>query len=134
MLPIISPSLTTSKKALEYREAINYINITLEKQKVDLDDNYDRDVVGYYTKDNYLSINILFIRGGKLLDKKSNLFPMIDDVEEEVNNYLSNFYDKHPTKVKEVLVPSIVNTSILKETFNLNFVSPQKGTKKKKTT
>ena len=56
---------------------------------------------------------------------------MIDDVEEEVNNYLSNFYDKHPTKVKEVLVPSIVNTSILKETFNLNFVSPQKGTKKK---
>ena len=119
------------EKAMEYREAINYINITLEKQKVDLDDNYNRDVVGFYEKDNYLSINILFIRGGKLLDKKSNLFPMIDDVTEEVNNYLSNFYDKHQTKVKEVLVPSIVNTTIMEATFNLNFIIPQKGTKKK---
>ena len=119
------------EKAMEYRENLNYIKITLEKQKVELDDNYDRDVIGYYVKDNYLSINILFIRGGKLLDKKSNIFPMIDEVDEEVNNYISNFYDRHGTKVKEVLTPDIVNNSIMSETFNLNFVTPQKGTKKK---
>ena len=119
------------EKALEYREILNYINITLEKQKVELDDNYDRDVIGYYEEDNYLSINILFIRGGKLLDKKSNLFPMIGDLEEEVNNYISNFYDKHTTKVKEVMVPDIVNIDVMKETFNLNFMTPIKGTKKK---
>ena len=119
------------EKALEYREILNYIKITLEKQKVELDDNYNRDIVGYYEKDNYLSINILFIRGGKLLDKKSNLFPMIGDVNEEVNNYLSNFYDKHFSKVKEVLVPEIVDKELLNSTFNLNFMTPQKGTKKK---
>ena len=119
------------EKAIEYKEILDYINITLEKQKVELDDNYDRDVIGYYEKDNYLAINILFIRGGKLLDKKSNIFPMIDDLTEEVNNYISNFYDKHPTKVKEVMVPDIVNIEIFKETFNLNFMTPQKGTKKK---
>ena len=33
------------ERALEYRELLNYINITLEKQKVMLDDNYDRDVI-----------------------------------------------------------------------------------------
>ena len=119
------------EKAIEYREILDYINITLEKQKVDLDDNYDRDVIGYYEKDNYLSINILFIRGGKLLDKKSNIFPMIGDLEEEVINYISNFYDKHTTKVKEVMVPSIIDTELMKETFNLNFMTPIKGTKKK---
>ena len=119
------------EKAMEYRECINYIKITLEKQKVELDDNYDRDVFNYYEKDNYLAVNILFIRGGKLLDKKSNIFPMIDDVVEEVNNYLSNFYDKHLSKVKEVIVPRIINNDLMKETFNLNFVNPQKGTKKK---
>ena len=89
------------EKALEYRDILDYIKITLEKQKVELDDNYNRDVVGYYEEDNYLSINILFIRGGKLLDKKSNLFPMIGDVD------------------------------LMTATFNLNFVTPQKGTKKK---
>jgi len=119
------------ERAMEYRELLNYINITLEKQKVELDDNYDRDVIGYYEKDNYLSINILFIRGGKLLDKKSNIFPMIDDIHEEVNSYISNFYDKHNTKVKEVLVSDIVDTVLLKETFNLNFITPVKGLKKK---
>lgn len=119
------------EKALEYRNILDYIKITLEKQKVELDDNYDRDIVGYFEEDNYLSINILFVRGGKLLDKKSNIFPMITDINEEVNTYLSNFYDKHPSKVKEVLVPSIVDTTLLKETFNLNFVIPQKGTKKR---
>jgi len=119
------------ERAMEYRELLNYINITLEKQKVELSDNYDRDVVGYYTKDNYLAINILFIRGGKLLDKKSNIFPMIDDVSEEVNKYISSFYDRHNISVKEILVPSLVDATLYKETFNLNFFNPVKGTKKK---
>ena len=119
------------EQAMEYRENLNYINITLEKQKVELDDNYNRDVIGFYESDNYLAINILFIRGGKLLDKKSNIFPMIGDINEEVNNYLANFYDKHPSKVKEVLTPSIVDNDIFKETFNINFITPIKGMKKK---
>ena len=119
------------EKAMEYRESLNYIKITLEKQKVELDDHYNRDIVGYYMKDNYLSINILFIRGGKLLDKKSNIFPMIGELEEEVNNYVSNFYDKHMTKVKEVITPEIINNDVFKETFGLNFMHPIKGIKKK---
>ena len=119
------------ERALEYKEMLNYINVTLEKQKVELDDNYDRDIIGYYHQDNYLSMTILFIRGGKLLDKKSNIFPMIDDLSEEVNNYISNFYDLHPTKVKEILVNDLVDTTTMNETFNLNFLIPQKGTKKK---
>ena len=119
------------EQAMEYRESLNYIKITLEKQKVELDDNYNRDVIGFYEQDNYLSMNILFIRGGKLLDKKSNIFPMVGEVEEEVNNYISNFYDKHPSKVKEVITPNIVNNELFKETFNLNFITPIKGTKKK---
>lgn len=119
------------EKAMEYKEILDYIKITLEKQKVELDDNYDRDVIGYYEKDNYLAINILFIRGGKLLDKKSNIFPMIDTLEEEVNSYISNFYDKHGTKVKEVLVSDVVNSEILKEMFGLNFFVPVKAMKKR---
>ena len=119
------------EKALEYRDILDYIKITLEKQKVELDDHYDRDVIGYYTEDNYLSINILFIRGGKLLDKKSNIFPMIEDISEEVNNYVSNFYDKHSTKVKEIMVPDIIDKDLMSETFGLNFITPIKGTKKK---
>ena len=126
-----SSSKLQFEKAIEYKEILDYIKITLEKQKVEFDDNYDRDVIGYYELDNYLVMVILFIRGGKLIDKKNDIFPMIGTLEEEVNNYISNFYDKHFTKVKEVMVPDIVDVSLMREGFNLNFITPLKGTKKK---
>jgi len=118
------------EKAIEYKELLDYINITLEKQKVELDDNINRDVIGYYVKDNYLSISIMFIRGGKLLDKKSHVFPMIDTLEEELSTYLSNFYYEHEIRPKEVLVIGIDN-DLFESAFNIKFMTPRKGFKKK---
>ena len=119
------------EKSLEYKELLDYINITLEKQKVELDDNLNRDIIGYYENNNYLSMQILFIRGGKLLDHKSDIFPMIDTIEEEITNYISKFYDKHKIKPNEVVVPEIIDKELLTQAFELNFFTPQKGKKKK---
>lgn len=118
------------EKALEYKELLDYINITLEKQKVELDDNLNRDIIGYYAENNYLSMQMLFIRGGKLLDHSSNIFPMIDTLEEEVTTYISKFYDKHKVKPNEVIVPDIVDNEILSEAFDIKFFTPKKGKKK----
>jgi len=118
------------EKAIEYKELLDYINITLEKQKVELDDNINRDVIGYFVKDNYLSVSIMFIRGGKLLDKKSQVFPMIDTLEEELSTYISNFYYEHEIRPKEVLVNGIDN-ELFENAFNIKFITPQKGFKKK---
>ena len=119
------------EKAKEYKELLDYINITLERQKVELDDNLNRDIIGYYENNNYLSMQILFIRGGKLLDHKSDIFPMIDTLEEEVMTYISKFYDKHTVKPNEVIVPELIDKELLKEAFELNFFTPQKGKKAK---
>ena len=119
------------ERAKEYKELLDYINITLEKQKVELDDNLNRDIIGYYEQNNYLSMQILFIRGGKLLDHKSDVYPMIDTLEEEVTTYISKFYDKHKIKPNEVIVPEIVDTNLLSNAFDINFFIPQKGKKKK---
>ena len=118
------------EKALEYKELLDYISITLERQKVELDDNYDRDIIGYYTEKNYLSMQILFIRGGKLLDQKQDLFPMIDTLEEEVMTYISKFYDKHKIHPYEVLVPDFVDKDVLEDAFGIHFVTPLRGKKK----
>ena len=119
------------EKALEYKELLNYINITTEKQKVDLDSSVNIDVASYYSKDNYISIQILFIRGGKLLDRKRNIFPMIDTEEEEFSKYLSEFYSKNVSMPKEVLVPDIINKEVFEEVFNIKFITPIKGDKKR---
>ena len=119
------------EKALEYKELLDYINITTEKQKVDLDDRVNIDVVGYYSKDNYISIQILFIRGGKLLDRNRNIFPMVGDEEEELSNYLLNFYSKNVSNPKEILVPDNIDNSTFSELFNIKFITPIKGEKKR---
>lgn len=119
------------EKALEYKELLDYINITTEKQKVDLDSSVNIDVVAYYVKDNYISIQILFIRGGKLLDRKRNVFPMIDTEEEELSKYISEFYSKNVSMPREVLVPEIINTSVFEEVFKIKFNTPIKGEKKR---
>ncbi len=119
------------EKALEYKELLDYINITTEKQKVDLDSSVNIDVASYYAKDNYISIQILFIRGGKLLDRNRNIFPMIDTEEEEFSKYLSDFYSKNITIPKEVLVPDKIDKEVFEEVFNIKFVTPIKGEKKR---
>lgn len=119
------------EKALEYKELLNNIKITLEKQKVELDDNINRDIINYYTDGNYLSIGMLFIRGGKLLDHNNVIFPMIDTLEEELSTYISKFYDKHKILPKEVIIPENINPEILSEAFGIKFYTPIKGQKKK---
>jgi len=119
------------EKAMEYKELLDYINITTEKQKVDLDSKVNTDIVGYYTKDNYISIQILFVRGGKLLDRNRVIFPMVTTEEEELSNYLLDFYSKNVSIPKEVLTPDNVDNEAFSEIFNIKFITPVKGEKKK---
>lgn len=119
------------EKAKEYKDLLDYINITTEKQKVDLDSKTNTDIVGYYAKDNYISIQILFVRGGKLLDRNRVIFPMITTEEEELSNYLLDFYSKNVSMPKEILVPSNVDIYSFSEVFNIKFINPIRGEKKK---
>lgn len=118
------------EKAKEYKEMLDYINITLERQKVELDDNINRDVIGYYTDNYYIAIQILFIRGGKLLGSKRDIFTLVGSIEEDITSYISNYYDKHKIMPKEVLIPDILDSKLLTEAFNTIFYIPQKGKKK----
>ena len=119
------------EKALEYKTMLDNINITLEKQKVELDDNINRDVISYYYEGEYISISILFIRGGKLLDKYNKVFPLIGEVNDEINSFIYSFYDKHSILPKEVLVCDDIDTVSLSSIFQIKFINPKKGIKRK---
>lgn len=119
------------EKALEYKTMLDNINVTLEKQKVELDDNINRDIISYYYEGEYISISILFIRGGKLLDRYNKVFPLIGEVSDEVNSFIYSFYDKHSILPKEVLVCDDIDTVSLSSIFQIKFINPKKGIKRK---
>ena len=118
------------EKAKEYKEMLDYISILNEKQKVEINDTKDIDVFGYYLDKSYLSIQVFFIRGGKILERHSKIYPIIDDVTDELSRYIAKFYEKDIIPPKEILVPSIVDPSIIEKVTNIKVVVPSKGTKK----
>ena len=123
-------SLLHFEKALEYKELLDYINITLTNQEVELKDNIDRDIFGYYLDKGYLSIQVFFIRGSKIVSRKSKIFDIVDDVGEELTRYIARFYN-NLNKPKEILVPSIVDDELLSEYLEMNVRKPVKGEKLK---
>ena len=118
------------EKALEYKKLLDNISIVLEKQKVELKDNLNRDVIGHYALNGYISITILFIRGGKLLDKTNQIFPIAINEEDSLNSYISMFYDHHKIKPNEVIVEDMVDNLLLRKLYGINFITPLKGLKK----
>lgn len=115
--------------ALELKKELQYISIILDKQKMELHDYVNRDVVGFYFDKGYLSIQILFLRNGRMVGGHTDIFPVVSDYQDELDTYLMNFYSRHEVP-KEVLCPKDVNTSILSEIMTSHFVVPQKGKKK----
>ena len=118
------------EKAKELNDLKEFINITLRRQLIDLNDFVDRDIFGYAVYKDYLSIQVLFIRGGKLVERKSNIYPIITDEVEDLTLYISSFYDKNNIKPKEILVPDIIDEELISSVLDINVHKPQKGKKK----
>lgn len=118
------------EKASELKELKEFINITLRNQLIDLNDFIDRDIFGYAVYKGYLSIQVLFLRGGKLVGRKSSIYPIISDEIEELTLFISSFYDKNNIKPKEILVPDIIDEKLIKDILNVNVYKPLKGKKK----
>ena len=119
------------EKAQELKELLDYIEIVLTKQQVEMGDMVDRDVFGFYSDKGYLSIQVFFIRGSKLIGTHSKIFPLIDDLYDSITSYITKFYDKDIIKPKEILVPNGLDIDLISQYLNVKVLSPLKGNKKK---
>lgn len=114
------------EKALELKNMLEDIETTLKKQKIDLNNNANFDLVNFYEENNYLGIEIFFIRQGLLFGRHNEIVPSLGEVSEEVTEYLIKFYDKGilPT---ELVIPEELEEDLLRNYFNIKVTKPQKG-------
>ena len=118
------------EKAKELNELKEFVNVTLRKQLIDLNDNIDRDIFGYAVYKGYIGIQVLFLRSGKLIERNSSIYPIITDEVEDLTLFISSFYDKNNIKPKEILIPDIIDDALIKDVLNINVIKPVKGKKK----
>ena len=116
--------------AMDLKKELEYIDIVLTKQSVELHDFIDRDVISYYIDKGYLSIELLFIRNGKLLNHKNHITPLSVDPFDEIEYYIAKFYSRNEIP-KEILIPEDLNIENIRKVVPTNVISPLKGTKKK---
>lgn len=115
--------------AKELKDELQYIDIITNKQKIELHDYVNRDVIGYIFKNGMICVHILFVRNGKIVGSHNNLFYLMSDVKDEIASYILNFYENHEHP-KEVLINEDCNNTILNSLLNIKFLVPLKGIKK----
>ena len=119
------------EKAKELKEIMEYIGITLSKQKIDFNDNVNRDIFNYYVYKDYISIQVLHGRNGNLVERDSYIYELNEDPIDVLNNFIISFYEQDDRfKPKEVLVPNNLDNDLLSEIIGIKFITPIKGPKK----
>ncbi|MFV0395803.1 MAG: excinuclease ABC subunit UvrC [Coprobacillaceae bacterium] len=114
--------------AKECRDLIQHIHHVTSKQHVQFNDFVDRDIIGYHQDKGYLSLQLFFMRNGKLLARDLNLVPATEDTQEQIIQFLVSFYQQN-TYPKELLVPQDLDTELLESILECKILKPQKGNK-----
>jgi len=114
------------EKALELKNMLDDIDTTLKKQKIDLNQNYNFDLINYYYDKNYLSVEIFFIRDGLLFGRHNEIISSLGDIESEIIEYLIKFYEK-TLLPHELYIPQEIDKDLVSNYFNIKVYTPQKG-------
>ena len=125
----IFSNMLNFEAALELKKELDYIKVVLDKQKVELHDYVNRDVISYYLDEGIVSVQILFVRNGKIVGGNNDKFYLMSDILDEVNSYILKFYQRHEIP-KELLVEKDLNAEIIANILGNKVVVPEKGKKK----
>jgi len=120
------------EKAKDIKEVMEYIKVVLEKQKIDFNDNVNRDIFNYYVYKDYISIQVLHSRNGNLVERDSYVYELNEEECDVMNNFIISFYQQDDRfKPREILVPECLDNELLSEVLDIKVYTPVKGDKKK---
>jgi excinuclease ABC subunit C len=119
------------EKAAEFRDMINHIQATTEKQIINMNDFKDRDAISYAFNKDDISLQILMMRQGKIVDHHQIVFAYVGEIMEAILSYLLQFYET--ASPDELLFSDRFKMEDIELFFGKKALIPQKGDKKKLT-
>jgi len=118
------------EKAQQFLEVIHALEHITDKQQVEFNDKVDQDIFAYYDDKGYLSIQILLVRNGKLLERKASLDPLYGDTIEVVQSYIMQYYQAHEM-AKEIILPLSMEVQAFSDEMMSRITQPVRGKKRK---
>jgi len=117
------------EKAAEFRDMISHIDTTIEKQIINSNDFKDRDAISYAFNKDDISLQILVVRKGKMVDPHQIVFAYVGEVMDAILSYLQQFYEQFMPD--ELLFSDRFKLEDIEPFFGKKASIPQKGDKKK---
>lgn len=117
------------EKAIEFRDMINHIESTTEKQIINLNDFKDRDAISFAYNQDDIAIEILKMRQGKIVDHEQVVFSYVGEYKETLLSYLQQYYETYMPE--ELIFSSRFDLEDLEPLFSKKALIPQRGDKKK---
>jgi excinuclease ABC subunit C len=113
--------------AARIRDQISAIEMTMEKQNIISTSLEDHDVIAVYRDNGRVNIQLLFIRGGKIIGDKNLIFTYIEGIDdaEILSSFVRQYYSG------DVFIPDeiILETEIDERNIVKDWLSEKKGRK-----
>lgn len=120
------------ERAKELRDLIRQIDTLMEKQKITLQDQVNRDILGYAVDKGWMCVQIFFMRQGKMIERDVSIFPFYGEPEEDFLTFVGQFYFDYEKNAlpKEIFLPEVSDASLISEFLDSRVVIPKRGLKK----
>lgn len=119
------------ERANEIKLQLADIEAIMTKQAISINDRVDRDIIGYYTEDGWMAVQIFFMRQGNLLKSDLRILPYYTDEAESFLSFITQYYFEHPILAKEVLLPEHLEVEDFSEWLPAKVLQPKRGQKRK---
>lgn len=126
----LASSKMNYERCLELKKMLEDIEIVLRSQKIVMNNDNNFDLFNCYQKNNYLSIQIFFVRNGVLFGREKKIINTVALKEEALLEFIIKFYDKNLFP-KEIIVPDFIDYELLTQYFKVKVNTRIKGDVKK---
>jgi excinuclease ABC subunit C len=95
-----------------WRDKLSDIDHATDQQHVFLDHDANKDIIGYYSDNNYMAMVIIHIREGRIINKNSFNFDLREKLihkEELFSSILEQYYQEFKTQLPDVIIVTELN-------------------------
>ena len=126
------------EEAARFRDQIQALELTAEKQKVSDAKGMDQDVIGLHREGGNVEITALFVRGGSLISRRDFNLEWSLEAEELLASFLQQYYGAEvfiPDRILVSLPPASLETIELwlseRKGRQVRIIAPARGPSKK---
>lgn len=110
----------------EYQKLILDIGKVMEKQQINVSSSINRDVFGLAYTDDYIALQTLLIRDGKILSVNLDIYPIIGELVDIAETLILQFYEKN-TLPKKIVVDKLLDAQLLEQVLKVEVGYAHKG-------